>query len=310
MIGGLIDPIFEMMRPDEAGYYSGITPPDVKQLELMLNEYVQQGIITPEDAQYFAANPSAFEAIATDPALKDAQMNALSSLQNIGEEGGLNAQAKARLHDIAKEENVRERGARESIMQNAQARGQGGSGLEFLSLLKNQQESAGRAADRGTQVSADAEQRALEALMNSGNLAGNIREQDFGEKSRKAQAIDALNQFNTRNKMQVNQYNVGNRNRAQESNLDARQDIANKNVANKNAQQQYNKNLLVSDYERRMGRAGTMAGAANRDFDRIKGVATGFGNAASDMISGGMDMYDAQQMAKNKKLKNNSGWEY
>jgi len=52
-------------------------------------------------------------------------------------------------------------------------------------------------------VSAQAQSRALQALMQGGQLGGQIRQQDFGEQSEKAQAQDAINRFNTANRQQV-----------------------------------------------------------------------------------------------------------
>lgn len=267
--------------------YAGIAPPDPETMKLVLEDYVQQGILTPEDAKAVMQDPSAFESIISDPKFKEAQMKALAGLQDIAEQGGLTATDKARLNDIAKSEGVRERGAREAILQNAAERGVSGSGLELMAQLKSQQESAGRQSDRDTEVAAEAERRALEALVNSGNMAGNIRGQDFSEASRIAQAKDEINRFNTNTLNNFNLYNVGNRNEAQAKNLAAKQAIADANVGLHNTAQQYNKNLYQKDFENKMKLAGAKEGAYKTDEAQKLGSISGIESGAADIISGG-----------------------
>lgn len=277
---GLFDSIVGLMDSGGAmDMYEGVNPPDPETMKLVLEDYVQQGILTPEDAKAVMQDPSAFESIISDPKFKEAQMKALSGLQDVYEEGGLTAQSKARLHDIAKDEGVRERGAREAVLSNAAERGVSGSGLELMAQLKNQQDSASRQSDRDTEVAAEAEQRALDALVNSGNMAGNIRGQDFTEASRIAEAKDRINQFNTENLNRFNIYNTGSRNTAQAANLASKQAVADANVGVHNTQQQYNKSLLQKDYENKMKLAAAKAGAWQDDekqkLDSIGGIEKG-----------------------------------
>lgn len=304
----MLGDILTLMGPNELDYYSGFRVPDVKEMELVLDEYVQQGILTPEQATYYAQDPSEFQKLMSDPKLKDAQMAALSSLQEYGNQGGLNAQAKGRLHDIAKEESVRERGSREAIMQGAQQRGVAGSGLEFLNLIKNQQDSASRAADRGTQVAADAEARALDALMNSGRMAGDIRGQDFNEQARKAQALDEINRFNTQNRMSVDQYNVGTRNKGQQYNLEQRQNISDANTNIRNKQQQHNKGLIQQNWQNKMEDARQRSGASQRDWGRTSNAIGGIGDSIANLATAGQDYYTQNQAKKKKPASDDWSW--
>lgn len=304
----MLGDILTLAGPNELDYYSNIRVPDIQQMQLVLDEYVQQGILTPEQATYYAQDPSEFQKLMSDPKLKDAQMAALSSLQEYGNQGGLNAQAKGRLHDIAKEESVRERGAREAIMQGAQQRGVAGSGLEFLNLIKNQQDSASRAADRGTQVAADAEVRALDALMNSGKMAGDIRSQDFNEQARKAQAIDEINRFNTQNRMNVDQYNVGTRNKGQQYNLEQRQSVSDANTNMRNKQQAHNKGLIQQNWQNRMEDARVRSGASQRDWGRTSNAIGGIGDSIANLVTAGQDYYTQNQAKKKKPASDDWSW--
>ncbi len=263
---GLITGLAGMFAPDNTeGIFMNVGVPDPEMMKVQLEEYIQQGLITPEEAQLAMQDPSAYEQIMSDPALKEAQMGALSGLQDVYEQGGLTANSKARMNDIAKNEGIQQRGAREAILSNSAQKGTSGSGLEFLSQLKNQQESAGRQSDRDTDVAADAETRALEAMIQGGTMAGNIRGQDFSQDSKIADAKDAIQRFNTSNRNSMNMYNTGARNDAQVANLNAKQNIANKNVDMRNDEQQRNKNVYQQQFDNKMTKAAPQAGARRSD---------------------------------------------
>ena len=184
--------------------------PDFQQHANEIQALLDSGLITPEDVAPILQAESGLGSITTDPRLRDAQFNALDQLIEIGAAGGLTATDRARINDIVRDENAIERGSREAILQNAQARGAGGSNLELASQLISGQSSADRRADRGFDVAALAEQRALDAIMNAGQLGGNIRAQEFGEASEKAKAQDIINAFNTQNQNQALFFNAQN----------------------------------------------------------------------------------------------------
>lgn len=140
-----------------------------------------------------------------DPRLKQYQMGAIENLRNIYSQGGLDANAKARLDEIRRREDLQSRGAREAIMQDSRSRGVGGGNV--LAQMLNAQASADRRSAADTQVSADAETRAIQALLDSANLSGSVRGQDFEKMS----ALDRIKEFNNRNRANAYQRNYQNR---------------------------------------------------------------------------------------------------
>lgn len=201
--------------------------------------------------------------IQTDPALREAQFGALSQLRDIATNEGLTDADKARLAEINREEAIRTRGARESIVQNAAARGAGGSGLELASLLEAESSGADRAAARGRDVAQIAEQRVLDAIRSGASLAGDIRGQEFGEQAAKAEAQDVINRFN-----------VGARNEAGILDFQNEQNVANQNVGLTNQQQLLNRVELPqqrfgNEFDIRQARANALnqvaAQRANRE---------------------------------------------
>lgn len=153
--------------------FGNLQLPDVSQMQLQLEQLVQQGVLTPEQAQTYLVQQSDMNNIETDPALFTAQMDALGGLQDISNNDGLTAADRAQLGQIQTQEDSAERGAREAILQNAQARGMGGSGIELLQQFQNQQDSATRKSQKDMDVAAMAQNRALQALQSAGSLGTN-----------------------------------------------------------------------------------------------------------------------------------------
>jgi hypothetical protein len=205
--------------------YGGIDIPDYSEIEEALKEQIISGAITPQEATAILQDPSRLESFQVDPRLREAQYRALGELQSIGDAGGLRLSDKAQLQEIAMDEAAKERGAREAIEAKARATGTGGSGLELASKLISQQGGAGRRSRRGTEVAALAQDRALNAILNAGNLAGGIRGQAFGEEAAKAKAADEIARFNAEMRNRVQDANLARRERSDYANRDYKMGI-------------------------------------------------------------------------------------
>lgn len=252
------------MAMDEFGR---LRPPTPEEMEVQLNELIMQGEITPEEAQAISQDPSAFLDIEQNPVVAKAQMQALQKLQGISDAGGLDAQGKARLMDVISDFETSARGANEAIMENAAHRGISGSGLELANRLVGTQEGATRASRNATDVAAEAERRALEAIIQTGQLSGDIRSQDYKVAADKAAAIDAINNFNVRNRQDVLNANVDRRNTAQATNLGERQRISDANTVMKNTNRIRNSDLKQADFDNKYKIAAGKAGINTAQAD-------------------------------------------
>jgi hypothetical protein len=159
-------------------------------------------------ADIATADRSAMNDISMDPRLRDTQLGSLSALDDIVAEGGLTASDRAALNQIQSEVGQADRGRREAVMQNMAQRGMSGSGMELLAMLDSGQAATDRANQSGLDIAGMAQQRALDAMLKSGSLAGDIRGQDFGEQADIAAANDAIAKFNAQNLNQGNQFNT------------------------------------------------------------------------------------------------------
>lgn len=263
LFGGSGSDKADKMRQMAIDAFNAIQSPALKDLQIQLDKYVSAGRLTPEQAEAELLNSNAFNDIVTDPSLAAAQKQALTSLQQVGNEGGLTAIDKARMQDITNEQNQVARGRNESIMQQAQQRGTGGSDITTVNQLMNEQAAADRASQRGTDVAAEAQARALQALVAAGQTAGQIRGQEYGEQANKAQAENAIDLFNKQTLNQTNLYNVDAANRAQAANLANDQSISNANVNTTNTERQQNASAVQQQFANEMAKAGGKAGTYN-----------------------------------------------
>lgn len=288
--------------PQTKDYFNDLDLPNVEEMQLQLKQLVEQGVLTPEDAQAALAGESDMNGITLDPKLKENQMAALTQLMDIGESGGMTLQDKANLAKISTEEMAQQKGQRDAILQNAQARGVGGSGLELMSQLQNQQSSATRQSQRDLDVAAQAQNRALEALMKGGEMSGQMADQSFNQQAQKAGANDAISKFNAQNQQQINMFNTGARNAAQEANLTNKQNIANQNVGLSNEQQQYNKNLQQQQFDnemkKRSGQAGIGQANAQAEGQNSQNRANAWNNTIGMGLSAGSLMAKSDERCK------------
>lgn len=274
--------------PEIKDYFSDLELPSVQDMSLQLEKLVQQGTLSPEQAQAMLVERSAMEDVSQDSGTRQAQMDALLGLQDITSSGGLTSLDKSRLNQIQSDEQARERGSREAIMSGAQERGMGSSGMNILAQLQNAQDSATRQSTRDLDVAGMAQDRALQALMQQGQLAGNIGQQQFSQDASKAGAQDAIAQFNAANRQNVNFANTLANNQAQGANLAMKQDIANQNVGTRNQQQIHNKSLIQQNYENELKKRQGQAGIASQNASNAFAESQGAANANNQMIGTGI----------------------
>lgn len=230
---------------------------------------------------------SKWEDVASDPAMMQKQQAALSALDQISRDGGMTLTDQANLSDIQGQAAMQDKGRRDAIRQNMQMQGMGGSGMDLLSELQSSQAATNQANQGGMQVAGQAQQRALDAIMQGGQLAGDIRQQGFGEQAQKAQAQDAIAQFNANNLMQNQQFNKGMGMDTQKYNVD----IANQTAQMPNA-------LKQQSFADQMAIAQGKAGALGKGADWYSQRAGQKSQATGNIISGGIQGLSAYYGAK------------
>jgi len=136
-----------------------------------------------------------------------------------------------------------------AVLEDAQRRGQYGSGLQFLAQLQGAGDSMSRGAQSGRDAALAAYQSKLNAIRDSGSMGRELANDEYSIQAQNAAIINAFNQ-RTSAAAQA-QMNLQNQimNQGQQYNLDRGQDVANRNTASRNDAQRYNlenKNRLAT----------------------------------------------------------------
>lgn len=296
--------------------YGDVIAPEIEKYDPQMLQYLgdvnyeelrSQGDLTYSDVG------TDFNNISVDPRFKENQMASLGALDEIIAGGGFNATDRANLTRAQNEAAQGDRGRRDAIMQNMQMRGVGGSGMELLAQLQSSQAATDRSAQAGLDTNALAQQRALDAIMQSGQMSGQMRGQEFGEKSSVAQARDAIAKFNAANRLDVNRsnrdygtdinkYNTDMANRAMDRNVDTRQNIANQNVSTQNQAQQVNRDIAQNKFDNdmaiRQARANALSGQAGMYQGRGVAKASETGKMGGQIIQGVSAAYAGRDKEK------------
>lgn len=266
ILGGALGNIFSQGDASRAGdamraalrAYQDISLPKLG--DLNLEQLASVGALTPQMEAFLGLGPSAMEGLPLNPQARQQYMQGLDFFNQrmnagltpadkvLSELGLTNALGSAQAQNSA-------------VLQNMQARGMGGSGNELIARLNAGQQAAEMARRSGVDLAQQAQQAKMLAAGQFMQGAGNLRSQDFGEASAKAQAADQVARYNNQMSNAAMMRNVDRTNMGSQFNLQNQQNIANQNVGLRNQQQMYNKfQIPQQNFQNQMQRAAGLAG--------------------------------------------------
>lgn len=191
-------------------YMAGLDKAEQQRLlQRAMDEYGKIDLPSLEKVIAQEIGPTELSKLEGDPALRQTQMSALDELQRLGRSGGFTLEDQAVLNKVRNQASQQATAGRSRIREDMASRGISGGGSELALSLANEQGAAQRASQEGLQVAGMAQKRALDAMMAGGRLAGDIRGQDYSEKSRAAEAQDMINKYNAGARSQAQYYNAG-----------------------------------------------------------------------------------------------------
>ena len=136
--------------------------------------------------------PSALEGLTVDPAAAQAQQEALAILTELIQGGGLTLGDKKALNDVEATLNRNTLARRKGLANEFAARGQLGAGAQLGMALDANQNAAMNANQRAESVAAQAQQRAMDAMLEKGRMARGMANDDYARKAEAARARDAI----------------------------------------------------------------------------------------------------------------------
>jgi hypothetical protein len=212
--------------------------PDIEKQQIKLQMMSDAGYLNAEQMEQEGE-------ISTDPALRDAQMQALSALRERGQAGLTEEDMAAQnlmLRGVAAQEQAQQKG----LLQGMAERGALDSGAQLAAQLSGQQSSYNRAYEQAQQNAIAAAQAKREALAQAGNMAQGIEQADLARGQNERGYRQAIEQFNLQNNMV-----------AQQDALNTRRG----DVGLRNQEQMYNKELFQRDFENQRSKTQLLSNA-------------------------------------------------
>lgn len=293
-VGGIGNAISNMSAGDRANAvqnqalqsWLNVNIPDPATQKLALQQFVQTGELHPSVEQAIKQDPTAFTQVVQSATDKAAQNQALQSLQDIGNSGGLRLQDKAALQDAMLKSQTEGRTNSQNIAAKAAQQGTTGGGFEEQAQLSNGQNQANQDAQNSLSVASQAQNRALQSIQEAGTQATQMNQQDLAQQNAQAQATDAINKFNATNLQDVNQRNTASSNYAQQQNLAEQQKVSDANTNLSNQQQEYNKSLAQQQFTDQAQKAAGETGQYNNIANTDEKQGAALGNAFSNVGGG------------------------
>lgn len=248
-------------------------------LENLKQRYAEYDALGPagyKDITAQQVGPSALENIPQDLQARQDQQASIAALQSLADRGGLSLADMKALNDIQANLN-RNNSARQAGLANQfAARGQLGSGAQLSMDLANQQNAAENANNAGESAAAQAQSRALQAILQKGQAARAMSADDYARKAEAARAHDLIEQRNAAARTDASKYNNQLAGQAYE---DALAKIRGKTGLTEST----NKTLFGSG----QARANNTLGQASLTGDLIGQGAKGFGSMSGGSGGGG-----------------------
>ena len=275
---------------------------------ILPEEYEVVEKYVPQVAEYVAEVAPEVVKAASEGAVRgrQAQMETLDRLRNMSQSGD---DVISRIATDEALESAAEPGSgqRELIQQQMARRGMGGSGMELVAQLTNQQNSNESAQEGAQKAAADAQLRRLQTMRDSAALGGDIRNQDVNMEAKNA---DIVNSYNTRQAQDRQAYlnNVANTmNDASVRNIGAKQTAADKNVQGRNTaitnQRDLVNNQKSATYNHQMNKANLQIGQAAKNIDAIQQEAADKNAAISgiaNVAGSGISAYQQDELNEKK----------
>jgi len=162
------------------------------ELQARFGEYNALGNAGYKPVEAQQLGPSALESIPQDLQSRQDTQEAIGSLDDIANNGGLSLADMKAINDIQRELSQGDMARRKGLANEFAARGQLGSGAQLAMALQGQQAAAQNANQRAEGVQAQAQARAMQALLQKAGLARGLSADDYARKAAAAQARDAI----------------------------------------------------------------------------------------------------------------------
>jgi len=281
-------------------------------------QYAVVSQYVPEMAPYIEeAKPTIIQETADMARGRQAQRDALEKLSGIASSTGVDPQMQALANEASRRAQGEAQSRQASILQDANRRGTLSGGIGIASQLGASSDAMDRLASTQNQNAANAYQQRLNALLESGTLGGQMRNQEIDMQGKNAAIINAFNQRNAAGRQDYENSRVNMVNDATLKNLQAQQGQADRNVGLKNDYAKYNQgrsdDIQKSLYDARTGRLGMQSGLSAQNIGAINQRAQDQNNMIQGLGGAAGQYYQndrADKLETNRQNREDARWKY
>jgi hypothetical protein len=213
--------------------------------QVMLQQYQQNGHLDPEMIQHLNLNADQKQILTEAPENRANQQYAMEALRQMSQTG-MSAQDLAQMQAL-RSQVAQDTGAKTNqLLQQSQMRGTLDSGDTLAAQLMANQQGSQQASKDAINVAAAAADARKQALSQYGNMAGQVRGQDYETQKANMENELARQRFLDTNSLGRQTANVGAQNNANMYNLQRQQTVGDTNVGASNAEAQRSANLKAN----------------------------------------------------------------
>lgn len=244
MFDAIVPPEFDLKVYDDPKLAADIPGPQLN-IEALTPEMFQQvGQYVPEVAEFVQeTNPQLVEATEAAKTGRRAQLDALERYRQIAG-GEFDPELQQQLSEASQRANMEAQSRSDSILQDAQRRGQFGSGIMLASQQNASAEAMARQARESQMAAAEGYRNRMLALDKSANLGGDIRDSEMSEEARNVGILNSFNERTSRNYQDYLQQRADSLNRAKIMELERARSVADANVQARNRAQEQSRDLF------------------------------------------------------------------
>lgn len=243
MFDSIVPPEYDLKVYDDPRLAQDIPAPALNVEAITPQMYEQVGQYVPEIASYVQeAQPQLVEATAAARTGRGAQLDALERYKQIAA-GEFDPELQQMLSEASQRANTEAQSRAASILQDAQRRGQLGSGMMLAEQQRAASEAMARQARESQLAAAEGYRNRLLALDKSASLGGSIRSSEMSEEGKNVGILNDFNERTSKNYQDYLQMRADQLNKAKIMETERSRQVADANVAAKNKSAWENRDL-------------------------------------------------------------------
>jgi len=292
--------------------------PDYQKMELKYALLQAGKEYTPEKLVAEQMQRDYLQGIQADPELMAKQRQYMQYLEDIAKTG-MTPQETAARNQLMRQLEASQQSKMADIERQAQQTGMASSGASLLAKMTAQQQAQNVASEEADRLAAQMAQRQMGAQGALAQQAGSMEEQQYARALQKAQSKQALDQFNLQQRARAGEYNVEAMNAAQRANLARQQQVSDANIALLNKQKEAAADLEYQKFldrlkkqgllsEARKGEAGMREKRASRVAKEISGAGQAIGSIGKSLAGAFGGGGDAGLSSAGSQMGSGSNW--